>query len=229
MPEPADKAMPVVEAIMGRKAIRRFKPDPVPQETVTRILDIAARSPSGTNSQPWLVHVVTGAARQRVIDTVLAAAKDGTGEREYHYSPEPWFEPYLGRKRKVGFELYGHLGIERSDMAGRTRQHHKNYDFFGAPVGMFVTMDRRQELGPWIDIGMFMQSIMLAARAFGLETCPQAAWVFFGKQVHAAVPIPDEEILICGLALGYADWEARDNAFTTVREQAAQFTRFHTD
>ncbi len=226
MPE---KPMDVRVAVTGRKSVRGFKPDPVPAEIVRQILDEAARAPSGTNTQPWLVHVVMGPARDRLAAALTETASASPQQHEYAYSPEPLPEPYLSRRRKVGFDLYGIAGIARSDMAGRKRQSLKNYQLFGAPVALFYCMDRRLELGSWLDLGMFMQNVMTLARGYGLETCPQAAWCYYGPAVHAAVGIPAEQVIVSGMAMGVADWTVPENGLVTERVPATEFARFVTD
>lgn len=220
------KTVDTLAAIAGRKSVRAFLPDAVPDESVRQILAIASRAPSGTNSQPWIVRVVKGAAKQRLTDAVVAEAEAGIMENEYPYAPADWWEPYKSRRRKVGFDLYAKTGIARDDMAGRKRQAIKNFHFFGAPVGLFFTMERALERGSWIDVGMFMQNVMIAARAFGLETCPQAAWLHHGPTVHRILQIPSDEILISGMSLGYADWCAPENSLETERAIVDEFTRF---
>lgn len=165
-----------IDAVRGRRSVRRFLADPVPEATVREILALASRAPSGTNSQPWLVHVVKGASRERVSQAVLAAATSGNQGEEYAYAPTPWWEPFVSRRRKVGFDLYALYGIERHDMAARTSAGLRNFEFFDAPVGIFFAMERALLYGSWLDVGMYMQNVMTAARAFGLETCPQQAW-----------------------------------------------------
>lgn len=215
------------QAVTGRRSVRRFLPRPVPMHVVTRILDGAARAPSGTNTQPWLVHVVTGAARDRLSAAVLAAVEAGERTEEYAYSPKELWEPYISRRRKVGFDLYALYGIDRKDMAGRRLAAMRNYSFFGAPVGLFFTMDRKLLHGSWIDVGMFMQNVMTLARAHGLETCPQQAWCEFGATVRRELSIPDTQILISGMALGHEDVAAKVNSLITERVPASEFTRFH--
>ena len=158
---------------------------------------------------------------------VTAAASSGPQQDEYQYSPKELPEPYLSRRRKVGFDLYGIAGIARGDVEGRKRQALKNYTFFGAPVGLFFTMDRRFEYGSWLDVGMFMQNVMVLARGYGLETCPQAAWIYHGPATRKALGIPDDEILISGMALGYPDWSTPENKLVTERAPAAEFAVFH--
>ncbi len=221
--------MTALDAIAGRKSVRAYKPDPVARTTVEEILQVAARAPSGTNSQPWQVTVVTGAAKARLTDAVTAAADAGQIDNEYSYTPKKWWEPYLSRRRTVGYALYAKLGITRDDMAARKAQSLKNFAFFGAPVGLFFSMERALEYGSWIDLGLYMQNVMIAARGFGLETCPQAAWIHYGPIVHRELQIPEDQILISGMALGFADWDAPENSLQTPREPVDSFTRFLND
>ena len=222
-------AISVLDAMAGRKSVRRFLPDPVSHETIRAILDTAARAPSGTNTQPWKAYAVEGAAKERVTRAVIRASDAGDTSPSYAYSPERWFEPYKSRRRKVGFDMYDLLGIAKDDMAGRKEQHHRNFEFFGAPAGLFFTMDAGLSYGSWLDMGIFIGYVMLAARGHGLETCPQAAWQTYGGAVREALDIPEDEILICGMSLGTPDWGAEVNELETEREPAAQFTTFLKD
>ncbi len=218
----------VDNAITSRRSIRRFLDTPVPAETVEAILDVAARAPSGTNMQPWQGHVLAGAAKQRVIDAVQAAfdAQEPGHVQEVQYYPDDFFEPYLSRRRSVGWGLYGLLGIAKGEAAKMRAQHRRNFQFFDAPVGMIFTIDRRLATGSWLDYGMFLQNIMTAARARGLDTCPQAAWAHYHKAIRPVLDLRPEEIVVCGMALGYADPDAPENALTTERAPARQFMRF---
>lgn len=222
----ATAAMSVIEAIEGRRCVRRFRPDPVPEDTLRAILTTAARAPSGSNTQPWQVHVVTGAARQRVIDAVAESIDTQAGDPEYRYYPDDWFEPYLARRRKVGLDLYRLLGLTRENKAGMAAQHRRNFQFFDAPVGLFFSMDRRFQLGSWLDMGMFIQNVMLAARGHGLETCPQAAWIFHGPAMHRALRLSDDHVLLCGMSLGVEDTTAIENTLRTERAPVEEFTTF---
>jgi nitroreductase len=219
--------MDAIEAITGRRSIRAFLPNPVPRETIEAILDIAARAPSGTNMQPWRAHVLAGAERDRFCAKVLAShdAHAG-GEQEYRYYPEQFFEPYLSRRRKVGWDMYGLLGIARGEAEKMHAQHGRNFVFFDAPVGIVFTIDRRLEIGSWLDYGMFLQNVMIAARAFGLETCPQAAFAAHHRAVREALALPEEELVVCGMAIGREDESAPINALRTERAPAREFATF---
>lgn len=221
--------MHVDEAMQSRRSMRRFLPTAVPQSVVRHILQVAARSPSGNNIQPWRVHVVAGTARDKLCRDLLQAATDSP-ERyraEYDYYPTQWFEPYLERRRRCGFALYETLRIGRNDRERREEQMLRNYLFFDAPVGLLVTLDRRLSAGSYMDIGMFIQSILLAARGQGLHTCPQAAFATFHEVVRKHLPLTDEELLVCGIALGYADPDAPENGLVTEREPVESFASFH--
>jgi nitroreductase len=216
------------EAVVGRRSVRRFLPAPVDDTLTDSILRAAARAPSGLNSQPWLVHIVTGDARERLSRAVRSAAERGEDCLEYRYIPEAMKEPYLSRRRKLGFDLYALYGIDRHDIQSRKHAYLRNYDFFGAPVGLFITMERELLAGSWIDCGMFMQNIMTVARAFDLETCPQQAWCDYGPTVHRELGIPDEHILLSGIALGYPDPSAPENALISERVGPEIFAIRHT-
>ena len=213
-------------AIVTRRAVRAFLPEPVSAETVREILDIAARAPSGTNIQPWHVYAVAGDAKALLSKAVLAARDRGEQSAEYDYYPKKWREPYLARRRKIGWDLYGLLGIVKGDKAGMWAQFTRNFEFFGAPVGLFFTLDRDLEIGSWVDMGMFIQNVMVAARARGLDSCPQAAWVHYHKVIRAELGIAEAEALVCGMSLGYADETAPENALVTEREPAEAFAKF---
>ena len=208
------------EALATRRSVRRFLDRPVPQESVHRILRGAAQSPSGHNIQPWRVYVVAGRTKQAVTDSVLHAVANDPGEMhqpEFEYYPSEWFEPYLGRRREVGSGLYECLGIARSDHEARTRQMNENFRFFGAPVGMFIT---------FMDIGMFLQSIFIGARAEGLDTCGQAIFTWYHRVIRQHLPIGDNELLACGLSLGFADQDAPENELVASKLSVESFTTF---
>jgi nitroreductase len=217
-------------AITSRRSIRAFLPTPVAREDVEAILEVAARAPSGTNTQPWKVHVLTGAAKTRLSDRILAAYADPAEARthveEYAYYPREWVSPFVDRRRKVGWDLYALLGLTRDNKAGMAAQHGRNYRFFDAPVGMIFTIDRVMEQGSWLDYGMFLQNIMVAARGRGLDTCPQAAFTQFHRIISAELGLPDSDMIVCGMALGYADPEKVENTLVTEREPVSAFARF---
>ncbi|MCS0581226.1 nitroreductase [Massilia pinisoli] len=217
-------------AITSRRSIRAYLPTPVAREDVEAILSVAARAPSGTNTQPWKVHVLTGAAKERLSDRILAAYGDPAQVREhveeYAYYPREWVSPFVDRRRKVGWDLYALLGLTRDNKAGMAAQHGRNYRFFDAPVGMIFTIDRIMEQGSWLDYGMFLQNIMVAARGRGLDTCPQAAFTQFHRIISAELGLPDSEMVVCGMALGYADPDKVENTLVTEREPVSNFARF---
>ncbi len=220
-------AMTVAEAITGRQSIRAYKPDPVPRETIARIIEIAGRAPSGSNMQPWKVRVLTGAAKAKLSAELLRLHESGdNGHWEYAYYSDVWREPYLARRRQTGWGLYGLLGIPKGDRAASRAYQGRNFDFFGAPVGLIFTIDRDLARGAWLDYGMFLQSIMIAARAEGLETCPQAAFCIFHETIQRMLAIPQTEMVVCGMALGYADPASQINTFRTDREDVGGFVQF---
>ena len=228
-PTPEQVAL-VDEAIVTRRSLRAFLPTPVPHSTIEEILTVASRAPSGTNTQPWKVYVLTGAAKTELSRKILAAYDDpaerANHSEEYAYYPTEWVSPFIDRRRKVGWDLYGLLGIARGDKARMHAQHRRNYDFFGAPVGLMFTMDRVMRQGSWLDFGMFLQNIMVAARGRGLDTCPQAAFTQFHRIITEHVGAAPEEQLVCGMSLGHADPAAVENTLVTEREPVERFTRF---
>jgi nitroreductase len=217
-------------AITSRRSIRAFLPDPVAREDIDAILAVAARAPSGTNTQPWKVTVVTGAAKARLSDAILAVHNDPAAAKEhveeYAYYPRDWVAPYIDRRRKVGWDLYALLGLTREDKAGMSAQHGRNYRFFDAPVGLIFTIDRIMAQGSWLDYGMFLQSIMVAARGRGLDTCPQAAFTQYHRIIGKELGLPSEQMVVCGMALGYADPGKIENTLTTAREPVPGFARY---
>jgi nitroreductase len=217
-------------AITSRRSIRAFLDKPVERDEIARILDVAARAPSGTNTQPWKVYVLTGAARARLSDAILAVNADPEQARghteEYAYYPREWTSPYIDRRRKVGWDLYSLLGLDRDNKAGMAAQHARNYAFFDAPVGLIFTIDRIMAQGSWLDYGMFLQNIMVAARARGLDTCPQAAFTQYHRIISAELDLPANEMVVCGMALGWGDPERIENTLVTEREPSHRFARF---
>jgi nitroreductase len=219
---------PVDDAITSRRSIRRFLPDPVPATTLEAILDAAARAPSGTNMQPWRGYALAGPAKDALIQAVQAVFDAGEAghSQEVRYYPDTFFEPYLSRRRAIGWDLYGKLGIARGEAAKMKAQHRRNFQFFDAPVGMIFTIDRRLATGSWLDYGMFLQNVMTAARGLGLDTCAQAAWSHYHRAIRPVLGLADEETVVCGMALGYADPDAVENTLVTTRAPARSFMRF---
>jgi nitroreductase len=216
--------------IASRRAVRRFLGDPVDMNVVRDILAAASRAPSGANMQPWRVHVMGGRPLADFCAALTAAYDDDrehAAENEYY--PEKFFEPFLSRRRAVGYGLYGLLGIEKGDRAAMHRQHRRNLLFFDAPVGMIFTIDRRLGIGSWLDYGMFLQNIMILARSHGLDTCPQAAFIHWHETIRTVIPVSSEEMVVCGMALGYPDRSAPENSLATDRLSLNEFARFHTD
>jgi len=217
----------VEEAISGRHSVRAFLKKPVPRALLLRIISIAGRAPSGSNVQPWKVWVLEGAAKEEVArDLADRYDRGAVVAREYNYYPEKWREPYLARRRACGWGLYSSLGIGRTDKDKMHAQHRRNFTFFDAPIGLIFSIDRDLELGSWLDYGMFLQSIMVAARQFGLETCPQAAFLVFYDVLQRRLGIPAEQQIVCGMSLGYPDPGAKVNSFTPERMPAEDFVSF---
>ncbi|WP_140636033.1 nitroreductase [Methylibium rhizosphaerae] len=227
---PLDPAA-VDAAITSRRSVRAFLPTPVARSVIEDILKVAARAPSGTNVQPWKVHVLTGTARESLSERIMAAYSDPEVAKdhvqEYDYYPTRWVSPYIDRRRKIGWDLYGLLGIGKTDKARMHAQHGRNYTFFDAPVGMIFTIDRILGQGSWLDYGMFLQNIMIAARGRGLDTCPQAAFTQFHRVIAEALQLPGSEMVVCGMALGFEDRSAVENQLVTEREPLENFVRFH--
>jgi nitroreductase len=220
-------------AIASRRAVRAFLPTPVPRQTIEDILAVASRAPSGTNTQPWKVTVLTGAAKEALSRRLLAAhdanaaaGSPGAEGTEYQYYPTEWVSPYIERRRKIGWDMYGLLGIAKTDKAGMHAQFGRNYRFFDAPVGMIFTIDRILNQGSWLDYGMFLENIMVAARGRGLDTCPQVAFLDFHRIIAEHLALPAAEMMVCGMSLGYADDSAAVNRLVTEREPVSAFARF---
>jgi len=227
----AEQTAAVDAAINSRRSVRAFLPTWVPRATIEDILSVATRAPSGTNTQPWRVHVLTGAAKA-ALSADIRAAYDDPEERarhseEYAYYPTEWVSPYIDRRRKIGWDLYALLGIAKTDKPRMHAQNRRNFDFFGAPVGLMFTIERVMNQGSWLDYGMFLQNVMVAARARGLDTCPQAAFTQFHRIIARHLGLDEtREMLVCGMSLGWADPAAVENTLQTEREPVAEFTRF---
>ena len=229
VPETAHAGI-VDEAITSRRSIRAFLPTEVPREDIEAILAVAARAPSGTNIQPWKVTVLTGASLASLSTKILAAHDHPDSAtlyvEEYPYYPSKWVSPYIERRRKVGWDLYALLGLGRENKAGMHAQHGRNYAFFDAPVGLMFTIDRVLELGSWLDYGMFLEALMVAARGRGLDTCPQAAFNRFHALIGEHIGMTPGESFVCGMSLGYADPSRIENTLVTEREPIDRFVRF---
>jgi nitroreductase len=227
-------AASVQDAINTRMSARAFTQQPVTREQIAELLALASRAPSGTNTQPWKVYVLQGETRNALVEKVCAAHDEVRAHPEkaadyrepYDYYPEKWVSPFIDRRRENGWSLYGLLGITKGDKDKMHAQHQRNYRFFDAPVGLMFTLDKVMGRGSLVDYGMFLQTIMLAARGMGLHTCPQAAWNGFGSIILPHIGAGDNEMLVCGMALGYADDSDIVNTFRTPRETVASFTRW---
>ena len=231
--EVADTAS-VETAIETRFSARAFLPRAVPRETIERILEVASRAPSGTNTQPWKVYVLQGASRDSLVEKVCAAhdaiyanpALASEYHEAYDYYPDQWVPPYIDRRRENGWSLYGLLGIAKGEKDKMHAQHQRNFRFFDAPVGLMFTLDRVMGRGSLVDYGMFLQNLMVAARAHGLHTCPQAAWNGFARIILPHIGAGEKEMLVCGMSLGWLDESQKVNGFHTPREPVANFTRW---
>ena len=229
---PSERTQAVDEAITSRMSMRAFTDQAVPRATIEAILQVASRAPSGTNTQPWKVYVLQGANRDSLVQKVCAAHDDLRDHPEkaadyqeaYDYYPEKWVSPYIDRRRENGWGLYGLLGIGKADKDQMHQQHQRNFRFFDAPVGLMFTVDKVMGRGSLVDYGGFLQSIMVAARGRGLHTCPQAAWNGFSKVILPHIGAGPDEMLVCGMALGYADASAVVNTFHTPRVEVQNFT-----
>jgi nitroreductase len=224
----------VEAAITSRMSVRAFTQQSVARSDIEAILDVASRAPSGTNCQPWRVYVLQGRSRDGLVDKACAAhnamranpALAAEYVEEYDYYPTQWTSPYIDRRRENGWGLYGLLGIGKGDKDKMHLQHQRNFKFFDAPVGLMFTVDRIMGRGSLVDYGGFMQNIMVAARGRGLDTCPQAAWNGFNKIVLEHIGAGPDEMLVCGMSLGYADKAEVVNTFHTPRVPVADFTHW---
>mgnify|MGYP000855987560 CR=1 FL=1 len=227
-------SLSVDAAITSRMSVRAFTQQAVERALIEQILQVASRAPSGTNCQPWKVYVLQGASRATLVEQVCAThdairanpALAAEYAEEYDYYPQKWVSPYIDRRRENGWGLYGLLGIGKADKDKMHQQHQRNYQFFDAPVGLMFTVDRVMGRGSLVDYGAFLQNIMVAARGHGLHTCPQAAWNGFSKIILPHIGAGPDEMLVCGMALGYADETAVVNTFHTPRVPVQDFTRW---
>ena len=223
--------MRVSEAVQSRRSMRVFKPDPVAKADIEWIIETANRSASNGNLQPWKLYVTMGAARKRLSAAILSAmdAGDNGPGAEYNVYPQEMTPVYDARRKLVGKQLYTLLGVPRGDAAGMMKQFRKNYEFFDAPVGMILCVEKRMGNGQWIDCGIFLDQLMLLAREKGLHTCPQAAFSRYQHVVRRELNIPDDQTVICGLALGYADPDVVPNSLITDRAPIQDFTTWFSE
>lgn len=216
------------DVVRARRSVRAFRSDPVPLELVGELLETASLAPSGTNIQPWKVHVVTGATRERLEREVLAHRETRPADDSAEFArSDKRKEPYLSRMRALGKDMYGRIGIPRGDEAATWRQWGRNWSFFDAPVGLVFTIDKDLDAMSFMDVGMFMQTLMLAAKDRGLDTCAQGAWNLFWTVTREVLSIPDDEYIVAGMALGYADTDHPVNGTVATREPLAVIARFH--
>jgi nitroreductase len=218
----------VDQIIRGRFACRAFMDRAIPQRMITDILDVARFAPSGANIQPWRVYVVGGANKDKISRALLKAHEEARDQHasEYQYYAPQLPEPYLSRRHQFGRLFYGSLDIEQSDMAGRARQTAKNYGFFGAPVGLIVTIDRRLQQGSWLDLGMFIQNVMIASGARGLQTCPQETFAKYHALLRKLLPIPPEEMVVCGMSIGFAEEDCLNKGSLMPKAAVEEFAQF---
>lgn len=224
----------VDQAITSRHSVRAFLNRPVEQQIIKDILSVASRAPSGTNTQPWKVYAITGQKRHEMIERVCQAQIDVAKNPElasqyqetFNYYPEQWISPFIDRRRENGWGLYGLLGIQKGEKEKMAVQHLRNYQLFDAPVGLFFTVNKAMGIGSKMDISMMIQNVMTAAKARGLDTCPQAAWNHFHPIVLDVLGAGEDEELVCAVALGYADPEHIVNTFITPRVPVEEFTVF---
>lgn len=226
---PPDIMRKAVEtAILSRRSVRGFLPTPVSRATLERLLEVASRAPSGSNVQPWKVHVVLGPALDRLKAELIRTYESGAPEeREYDYYPVEWRSPYLDRRRKVGWDMFALAGVAKGDREGSARQRGRNYVLFDAPAGMIFTIDSHLTKGSWLDFGMFIENIMIAARGHGLDTCPQAALANYPRIIRSQLGVLDTETIVCGMGIGTADPNEPTNRLVTEREPVAGFATFH--
>lgn len=221
-------ATTVTDAVVTRRSLRAFTDQSVDEQVIRKILTTASRAPSGTNMQPWRVRVLTGDSLNNVSRAVLKAYDaDEPYDAEEPYYPDKFFEPYLSRRRKVGWDLYSLLDIQKGDKEKMKAQHRRNFEFFSAPVGAVFTIHRDLNTGSWLDYGMFLQNVMLLAREAGLHTCPQAAFCGYHRAIRSALPLTDEEVVVCGMSIGYADFSSIENTLETERAEVSEFVEFY--
>ncbi|MGI9606275.1 MAG: nitroreductase [Acidimicrobiales bacterium] len=218
--------MRATDAITSRRSIRAFRADPVDPDVLRTILTDAARAASGTNIQPWKVYVLEGRSRDDLIDAVQSAFDAGESSGDDNYYPSEFIEPFKSRRRKIGWDMYGLIGIERGEYEKMAAHARRNYQFFDAPIGLIFTLHKTMRSGGWLDLGLYMANVMTLAREHGLHTCPQAAWQEFDHVVHTHLELPDDEVVTVGMALGHEDTDAVINELRTERAPLDDFVEF---
>jgi len=219
--------MKVTEALVQRKSVRAYLDQAVEPEKITAILDAARHAPSGVNTQPWQVAVVSGKTKQSLQEKIEATFRGGDkGKADYGYYPTEWKEPFTSRRKECGLLMYKTLGIERTDRERQTDQWAANYRAFDAPVMLLFFMDSAMQAGSYMDYGLFLQSVMLAAVEQGLATCPQASLADYPDIIKSELNYADDTVLLCGMALGYEDTDALVNSYRTSRIAVDSFTRY---
>ncbi len=221
--------MQVHDAIMSRRSVRKFLPKPVPMDSLRRIIEGAGMAPSGNNIQPWKLYVIGGEKKAALSADILDAIANGNPDDyqpEFPYYPTKWFEPFKTRRQETGSGLNDKLGIARDDPAARNAQMNKNSESFNAPIGLFVAFHRDLATGTYMDIGMFIENILIGARGEGLHTCGQAAFTWFHSVVRKHLEMPDEELLACGISMGFEDEGALENEFRVSKLAIEEFTTF---
>lgn len=223
-----DKTKPfpkdVITAMRDRISVRAFLPKPVPKELILQVFEAARWAPSGVNTQPWQVAILNTHQREQIAREIIHARENQIPENpDYHYYPQEWFEPYKDRRKACGMALYGALNISIEEKEKRKVQWYRNYRFFDAPIAAIFYLDGRLCKGSWMDMGMFLQNVMLAARFYGLETCPQAALAEYPDIIRKHTGITTSHHIVCGMAIGYADWSHPVNQYRTQREAVSNF------
>lgn len=220
--------MDILTAIKSRASTRAFLDKPVPKKIVTDVLEAARWAASGANTQPWKVSVVMGGTKQAISEKIIEARESGVPENpDYQYYPLNWLDPYKTRRKDCGYALYSALGVAKDDTEKRKEVWYKNYYFFHAPVGMLFFVDKNMEKGSWVDMGMFIQNVMLAALAFDLATCPQASLSEYPDIIRDCLKLSEENLLVCGLSLGYPDKTAPVNNYKLERAAVDEFTKWY--
>ena len=228
----ANDVTKIVEGVIqSRRSVRAFRKDPVSQEVLTRIMEVASSAASAGNMQPWRVYVLTGDGLKRVVNAVCQAYETEPGQHtsEYEYLPKNNFDPYLSRRRKLGLAMYSLLGIEKGDKARMHAQHRRNFEFFDAPVGLIFTMDRKLPTACFFDLGAFWQNIMIAAKSHGLDTCMQTIWSDYHRVIARELKFSEDEMMLGGMSLGYADTAAVINTLVPERAPVSTFATFVRD